>query len=480
MGKKISTIQLIRRITLGVLLIGMTALTVLHQKMRNIPSIDALDPFGGLETMMKFLAGGEFIKKIEPGNIVLFAGIVVLGFLVSRFFCGWFCAFGALQGVFGWIGKKIFRRRFIVPVKLDRVLRWMKYPALIVIIALTWSTGELIIRPYDPLAAYGHISAGPAALMSEFAVGSVILIIVLLLSALYERVFCKYLCPLGAFNAILSRIPIFRIKRKASTCISCSKCDKVCSMNVEVSKSDTINSPECISCMECVTACPTPEKTLVTTFWGKTLRTGTIVIIGFALFAGAALIGQATGMLHFTAQSLQSKAKTGSLNITDIKGSSTYESIAEGFGIELDRLYGELGLDIKKVPANTMLKDTGKVAGIDGFTPDTVRFAVAKILGISYAGETEGGEAMTIEQSEPKPVEKTGTVTRESILTVPADFNLEGTMSIQDIATELNVPTNVIIKKLGIRTDIPVDQPLRDLKDQYGYSMSDLKTRIKQ
>ena len=209
MAKKISTIQLIRRITLGVLLVGMTVLSVLHQKLQNIPSIDALDPFGGLETMMKFLAGGEYIKKIEPGNMVLFAGIVVLGFVLSRFFCGWFCAFGALQGVFGWIGKKIFRRRFTVPAKLDRILRWLKYPILIAITALTWYTGTLIIRPYDPLAAYGHISAGVTALISEFAIGTVILVIILLLSALYERVFCKYLCPLGAFNAILGRIPCF-------------------------------------------------------------------------------------------------------------------------------------------------------------------------------------------------------------------------------------------------------------------------------
>lgn len=132
---------------------------------------------------------------------------MVIGIVLSRFFCGWFCAFGALQAVFGWLGKKIFRRHFTVPPRLDRYLRWIKYPVLVLIIYFTWKTGELVIRPYDPFAAFGHLSAGLGAVWAEFAVGLVLLIATLFFSMLYERAFCKYLCPLGAFNAILSRVP---------------------------------------------------------------------------------------------------------------------------------------------------------------------------------------------------------------------------------------------------------------------------------
>jgi hypothetical protein len=186
-AKKLEPIQLARRITRGVMLAGLTLLVILHQRMQGIPSIDALDPFGGIETLFKYLAGGEFIKKIEPGNIVMLGGIVALGVVLSRFFCGWFCAFGALQGIFGWLGRKLFRRRFVVPQKLDSVLRWLKYPVLVAIVWLTWSTGTLIIRPYDPLAAFGHLSAGLGAVWAKFAVGLVLLVVSLVLSMLYER-----------------------------------------------------------------------------------------------------------------------------------------------------------------------------------------------------------------------------------------------------------------------------------------------------
>jgi ferredoxin len=486
MAAKLAKIQALRRIILGITLIGMTVLTVLHQKSAAYPSIDALDPFGGLETMMKYVAGGEFIKKIEPGNIVLFGAIVVLGIVLSRFFCGWLCAFGALQGVFGALGKKLFGRRFVVPAKLDKVLRYAKYVALAAIVFLTWRAGELVIRPYDPLAAYGHLAAGFSALWAEFAVGLVLLVATLLFSMLYERAFCKYLCPLGAFNAILSRVPLLRIKRIESTCISCSKCDRSCPMNIEVSKAQTIGSSECIACMECVTACPTKKGTLATTLGGKALKTGAVVAIGLAIYVAAAAVGQAAGMLRFTAPSLKEMSAAKPLAVEDIKGSSTYGQVAEAFGLELSDIYRALGVDGTKLGSETMIKDTGKVLGIEGFEADAVRVVVARLLGLPYAGEKgELAPAAAPTKAEapkpvtPKPAASPAPAPKQSLV-VPADFALEGTMSVKDLAAALGATPGAIIEKLKLPAGIPQDKALRDLKDDYGFSMSDLKARIKE
>jgi ferredoxin len=498
MAARLASVQIIRRITLGIVLVGVTALSILHQKLQGIPTIDALDPFGGLETLLKYVAGGEFIKKIEPGTLVLFGGIVALGIVLSRFFCGWLCAFGALQGIFGWLGKKIFRRRFTMPPKLDAVLRWVKYPLLVAIIYFTWRAADLVIRPYDPLAAYGHLSAGITAVWAEFAVGLVMLVAVLLLSMLYERAFCKYICPLGAVNAILGRIPLFRIKRVASTCISCSKCDRVCPMNIDVSHAEVINSPECIACMECVSACPTKKNSLVTTLGGKALKVGIIVALGFGLYLGAVAIGAAVGMLKFAAPSLGAQASAGTLKVEDIKGSSSYEAVAESFGIELERLYREVGVDEKTVPRTAMLKDTGKLAGIPGFEADAVRVAVAKILGVPYAGEkgaaaaksaavaevpppaATGAAKLASAAAQPEPTAAAEPAAKTATLSVPADFVLEGTMTIAEVASALGASDAAVIAKLGLPADIAVDKPLRDMREQYGYTMPALKEKIKE
>jgi ferredoxin len=483
---KMARIQILRRITLGVFLVGLTVLTVLHQRIQGIPTIDSLDPFGGLETLLKFAAGGEIIKKLEPGTLVLFGGIVALGLVLSRFFCGWFCAFGALQGIFGWAGRKLFKKRPVVPAKLDRYLRLIKYPLLIVIIYLTWRTGTLVIRPYDPLAAYGHLSAGLEAVWGEFAMGFVLLVASLGLSIVYDRAFCKYLCPLGAVNAILSRVPFFRIKRVQTTCISCAKCDRTCSMNVDISKPDAIDSPECIGCMECVTACPTKSNSLKPTLGGRAVKLGLVVGLGFALYLSAAAIGQAAG---FAPKSLGELAATGKLAVADIKGSSTWEMIAESYGVELERLYRETKVDMGKVPPATMIKDSPKFGNYPDFTPDTVRIAVAKILGLPYTPETEAA-AKPAEASAPgpapaaqsaasaEPAPKAAPAAPEALV-VPADFDLEGTMSIKDVAAALGGSEEAVIAKLGLPADIARDRPLRDMRDQYGYSMTELKAKIK-
>ena len=168
-------------------------------------------------------------------------------------------------------------------------------------------------------------------------------------------------------------------------------------------------------------------------------------------------------MLRFVPKTLKEQAAAGALKVEDIKGSSTYAAVAESFGIDLKRLYRELQLDEKQVPSKTMLKDTGKLAGIEGFEADTVRIAVAKILGIPYMGEKGNLHPVT-----------------ETTVVIPDYFALEGTMSIQEIAQTLSSSPEAVIKKLGLPKDISLDTPLRDMKDQYGYTMSDLKAKIKE
>lgn len=503
MAKKIAPIQWARRISLGIFFIAVTTLTVLHQRLQNMPSIDSLDPFGGIETVLKYLASGELIKKIMPANIVLLVAIVVLGIVLSRFFCGWICAFGALQGAFGWLGKKLFKRRFTVPPKVDRVLRWLKYPILVAIVYFTWTTGTLIIRPYDPLAAYGHLSAGLAAVWAEFSVGFVLLVLTLGLSMFYERAFCKYVCPMGAVNAILGRIPLFRIKRESKTCISCSKCDHVCPMNIEVSTADKVTSPECIGCLECVTACPTKKKTLVPTIAGKPVKLWQVAALGLGIYLGAMGIGALVGKLDFVGPSLTEKAKEGSLKVEDIKGSSTWAQVAESFGVELERLFREAKVDGKLVPPDTKLKDTGALIGRE-FEADEARIALAAMLGIPYAGEggTAPAEAAPAAQTAPEAAAKpAATAPAQAVpaatktpavpaasaapaassaagLVVPADFALEGTMTIKDVAAALGATEAAVIAKLQLPADAPTGTPLRDMKDTYGYTMPALKERF--
>ena len=76
-----------------------------------------------------------------------------------------------------------------------------------------------------------------------------------MLSVLFYRPFCKWLCPLGAFYALLNKVSLFQMKADTDRCVSCGTCAKTCKMDVDVTK--TPNHTECIRCGMCVRACPT-------------------------------------------------------------------------------------------------------------------------------------------------------------------------------------------------------------------------------
>ena len=81
-----------------------------------------------------------------------------------------------------------------------------------------------------------------------------ILLAAVALSILFYRPFCKWICPLGAFYALLNKISLLEIKMDEQKCVSCGKCAASCKMDVDVRK--TPNHAECIRCGKCITACP--------------------------------------------------------------------------------------------------------------------------------------------------------------------------------------------------------------------------------
>ena len=93
------------------------------------------------------------------------------------------------------------------------------------------------------------------ALGSLFSWKLGILIAVVVLSVLFYRPFCKWLCPLGALYALLNKVSLLGMKVDKHKCVSCGKCAKACKMDVDVTKSP--DHTECIRCGMCVRACPT-------------------------------------------------------------------------------------------------------------------------------------------------------------------------------------------------------------------------------
>ena len=82
-----------------------------------------------------------------------------------------------------------------------------------------------------------------------------ILVILLILSTMIYRPFCKYLCPLGAIYGIFNRFSLYHYEIDAAKCTKCGLCAKKCDMGVKIYENP--NSAESVSYTHLVGECGT-------------------------------------------------------------------------------------------------------------------------------------------------------------------------------------------------------------------------------
>ena len=367
-----------RAIRLGVLALGLviiTAIGIMHQMGVKVVSVDALCPFGGIETMWTLIWSATFLQRVAASSVILLVIVFVVALIFRRSFCGYICPFGALQELFARAGSLIWRKkRPQMPAMLDRPARYLKYVMLVVFAVWSWQAATLVLRPYDPWVAWMHLTS--SELFTSFWVGLIVLVISVAGSFVYDRFFCKYLCPMGGFLAIISRASVFKIRRNAATCIDCAACDKACPVNVSVSTVETVNSPECIDCSECVNVCPvagTLEVSGPKRKAGGRVTLGTMAVLGsvIAIIAIGLAATTATGTFAWSPASLAAiapgtVATPSTFDVESIKGSMTFDEVSKATGIPASAWEARFG-----ITGGDMAKKIKDVAGDKGFDVET-------------------------------------------------------------------------------------------------------------
>ena len=222
----------------------------------SCPAAAGACPIGALQTVAGSAKYG--FSYYITGTLIL------LGVLLGRFICGFLCPFGWFQELLHKIPTKKFSTKKL------KCLTWIKYAVLLVTVFLLPALAVNDVGMGDPFFCkyicpqgvlegaipLSVVNSGiRSALGALFAWKFSVLIAVTAVSVLFYRPFCKWLCPLGAFYALLNKVSLFQMKVDKSKCVTCGKCAKACKMAVDVTK--TPNHTECIRCGMCVRECPT-------------------------------------------------------------------------------------------------------------------------------------------------------------------------------------------------------------------------------
>lgn len=369
-----------QKIRLGVqifffILVGLIAVNhTLAESGASIPflasaSVHAICPFGGVETVYQLMTTGAFIQKIHSATLVLMGIAFTLTILFGPVLCSWICPLGSIQEWIGHIGKGLFKNKYnhFIPLKVDRVLRYLRYILLVLVLYNTARSGLLLFTNIDPYYALFHFWTGETAIAALVILG-----ITLALSLFVERAWCKYACPYGALLGLFNPIRVFKIKRQAATCIDCGLCNKSCPMNIEVSAKESVKDHQCISCLKCTSdnSCPVSHTvqlmpSLKTAEPQKTKLKGSLlgIIIVVLMFGGIALTS-ALGVYSTENEKKPSLINSGEAmglyNPEDIRGSYTLKEVSDLFEIPEATL-----IEAFQLPAGTDL-NTFKSKDLEG------------------------------------------------------------------------------------------------------------------
>jgi ferredoxin len=356
--------------------------------------------------------------------------------------------------LFGRIGRKIFRKHFYKPTNIDKPMRYLKYIILIFAAVTAWNYGTLWMAPYDPYSAYSHLTSFSDSIKEDplAIIGFILLAVTVLGSFMYERFFCKYLCPLGALYGIIGKLSPTRVERDDNLCTHCKLCNKACPVNINVEKATKITSTECINCNECVLACPKKGALEIKTA-KIVLHPTAMLLIVLVLFFGTIAIAQVTGNF----QVIPSAIKEGDIiSISGIKGYYSIEEAAIATGLSLKEFYKKLDIP-EQVSKNIKMKDISKEV------PE-YNFDDAK----EKAGEAE---STTNKTTAPDRADNTQKIDISGI---------KGSMTIRQAAEFLKIEQKEFYKLFKIPEDVPAQTQMNSISSvSLGYDFEKVKESLK-
>ena len=188
----------------------------------------------------------------------VFGIIILFGLLLGRTICGFLCPVGFAQELLYKIKTPKLQKS-----RATRIISYLKYivlVGLVVVVPLVFT-----IPGFCEYICPAGTFEGGVGLLSNIQNESLLailgplfswkfslLVLITVASVFIFRVFCRFLCPLGAIYGFFSKIAVLGVKLDKTKCTDCGLCISACKMDVK-----KVGDHECIHCGECMSVCPT-------------------------------------------------------------------------------------------------------------------------------------------------------------------------------------------------------------------------------
>lgn len=232
--------QRIKRLHLGSLVIGFLLVGVY---LRAQPSVTQI--LTAADSVLHEWRWGLFLS--EPMIFVLWIFIFAVSIFWGRgVFCGWVCPYGAMNELAFKLSRRFGWKGWELPGRIHTPLRYLRYVILVALLGVFLQDsilGERLaeVEPFKSTFLVPAWTRSPGFLAWW--------LVLIALSLVSYRPFCRYVCPLGGGLALLSSFRPSGPRRRAF-CASCQVCTRGCEPRA-IRSDGTIDARECLSCMDC-------------------------------------------------------------------------------------------------------------------------------------------------------------------------------------------------------------------------------------
>jgi ferredoxin-type protein NapH len=219
------------------------------------------EPVGVLQLILAQGAAGRALSGLSMTLLVgltLFVGVTLL---LGRAFCAWSCPLGTAIDLIDAALRKLKIKPFLSPRKEGKD----KPPGIVrneinkYAVLASALTGSALFRSpvWCSLCPIGTLCRGAIA-GAEVSIGAELLTVpaVGAMSLGEKRLWCRYLCPVGGFLTIVSKLNPF-LKPKVQNDAShqnCGACTTLCPEGINICQEKSF--ARCTKCFDCYAKCP--------------------------------------------------------------------------------------------------------------------------------------------------------------------------------------------------------------------------------
>jgi NosR/NirI family transcriptional regulator, nitrous oxide reductase regulator len=186
---------------------------------------------------------------IDPMLFILWSFVAMTLLLWGRgVYCGWLCPFGAAQELVQQGARRLGVRQLEFPDVVHERLWALKYLILLVLFGVSLQSMSEAARlaevePFKTAVTLRFEREWPFVLYAAALIA---------VSAVNRKLFCKYLCPLGAALSIPGRFRVFDwwLRRRRECGRPCQTCANDCEVRA-IRPTGEINANECHYCLDC-------------------------------------------------------------------------------------------------------------------------------------------------------------------------------------------------------------------------------------